>query len=150
MMSASTNDVLNRLLVVHNRSLPLYLVDAAPWMRPGDEHAWETLALIAEDNRATVDRIAHLILDGDGEVDLGDFPLNFTRYNDLSMEFIVQEVLRLQVRDIVTIERCVEELSNSPLAKAVAQESYGAALAHLDTLKELIAGEPATSGHATV
>lgn len=150
MMPASTNDVLNRLLVTHFRSLPMYLVEASPWLRPGDEHAMEVLKIIADDQRATAEKIGHTIMENDGEVDMGDFPLHFTRFNDLSMDFLMQEVLRRQLQDIVSIEACVEALATAPLAKALAQEAYGAALGHLDSLQEAIAGEQASASHASV
>src|SRR5262249_4719896 len=111
MMSPATIDVLNRLLVIHNRSLVTYLVEGCPWTRPGEERAFKALSLIAEDNRNTVNRIAHMIMDEGGAVDLGDYPLNFTRYNDLSLEFLLQESMRAQVEDSVKIEKCVEALS---------------------------------------
>ena len=150
MMSPATNDVLNRLLVIHNRSLANYIVDASPWLRPGEEPAFKALSLIAADLRVTVDRIAHFILDNDGEVETGDYPLHFTRYNDLSLDYLLQEMIQVQVEDIVKIERCVDALSTAPTAKALAQEAHGAALGHLDSLKELLSGEPAAAGHVAV
>src|SRR5262249_4709032 len=140
MISPATNEVLNRLLATINRSLPMYLVEACPWRRAGDEPAEQTLKLIVDDQRQTVDRLAHFILDENGVVDTGDFPLHFTRFNDLSLDFCVQEMLIAQVKDIVKIEQCVEQLADHPKAKALAQEAYGAALAHLDSLKELATG----------
>ena len=35
--------LLNHLLVVHYRSLTMYLMNAAPWTHRGDERATETL-----------------------------------------------------------------------------------------------------------
>jgi 4-hydroxy-L-threonine phosphate dehydrogenase PdxA len=66
------------------------------------------------------------------------------------MDFLMQEVLRRQLQDIVSIEACVEALATAPLAKALAQEAYGAALGHLDSLQEAIAGEQASASHASV
>lgn len=148
MTSLDTNLVLNRLLAIHARSLPMYLVDASPWRQPGSSPAAKTLALIADDHRRVVDQIANLILENGGEVDTGDFPIHFTRFNDLSMDYLVQEVLRRQVQDIVQIERCIEDLALAPHAKAVAQEAHGAALGHLDSLKELTSS--ASAVHASV
>lgn len=137
MSSQSTNQVLNRLLTTINRSLPMYLVDACPCFSNGDQRLASVLNLIVEDYRATVERIGEAITANDGTVNLGHFPINFTRFNDLSAKFLLQELIASQVRDIVTIESCVDQLNLAPMAKALAQETLGAALGHLDSLREI-------------
>ena len=49
MSTNRSTDVLNRLLVLHSRSLPLYLLDAAPWSQPSDEAALSVIRDIAHD-----------------------------------------------------------------------------------------------------
>ena len=48
MNSVDTNAVLNRLRVIHNRSLPTYLTYAVPWSHAGDEAAEDLFVLAAD------------------------------------------------------------------------------------------------------
>ena len=45
----STNDVLNRLLVIHSRSLPVYLTYAPPWWKDQNGRIAEVLHDLARD-----------------------------------------------------------------------------------------------------
>jgi hypothetical protein len=140
----STNrsiDVLNRLLVLHSRSLPLYLLDAAPWSQPSDEAALSVIRDIAHDQQDTAEQLVQLIMERNGTPEHGDFPLTFTIYNDLSVEFLVKEMLRRQKNELAEIENCAGRLANDETALAIAEESIGAAKAHLDSLRELAAGK---------
>ncbi len=78
MNSVSTNDVLNRIVVLHSRSLPVYLTYAPPWQMVGMAEAMTVIKQIAEDNQRTVDRLAAIILENGGTVDHGEFPMSFT------------------------------------------------------------------------
>jgi hypothetical protein len=137
MNAVSTNDVLNQLSVLHNRSLPMYLSYAAPWMGRGNEAAAQTLAQIVVDQQQTADRFGEMILENDGEVAQGQFPLAFASLHYLSFDFLLPKLIEHQKRDIAAIELCASRLSSSPLAKAVAEEALGAAKRHLDSLLEL-------------
>ena len=150
MKNVSTNDVLNRLLVLHNRSLPMYLANAVPWTRIGNEHAIEVLGQIVADQRHTVDRIGEMITESGGDVDVGEFPMVFTAYNDISFDFLLGLLITRQKRELAAIEQCLAQLGSAPLAKALAEEARGAALGHLDSLQELQPSALAVSSHGTV
>jgi hypothetical protein len=129
-------DPLNRLYVLHNRSLPIYLRDAAPWTHGGDEAAAQTLSHMIEDHAHTLERLGVMILDRDGALEHGRFPMEFTGWHDLAFDFILARLIERQRRDIRTIETCVRELEHDPQAKAVAEEILGQAKGHLDSLVE--------------
>ena len=137
MSSANSNDVLNRLSVIHNRSLPMYLGYAPPFYQRAKHEARQVLALIVDYQREIVDRIGSLIVDRNGTVDSGAFPMYFTGYHDLSVEFLITKVIELLLIDVTNIQACVDDLGNDPVAKAIAEEALGAAKGHLDTLQEL-------------
>jgi hypothetical protein len=137
-LSPNDVDVLNRLVVMHCRSLPVYLADTSPWGRPGQSDALKVLREMAVDHLATVDRLAELINDAGERVETGGFPLVFTCYNDLSLDFLVRKALELQQRDLREIDDCIAQLEGAPRALALAQEIRGSALAHLDGLHEVI------------
>lgn len=139
MNSVDTNAVLNRLRVIHNRSLPTYLSSAVPWSRAGGEAASETLAQIAEDHKTMVDRLGQLILENGGVTEPGSFPLEFTSLHYLSLDFLMGKLIETQQELIREIEDCVQQLHLSPSSQAVAQEALGEAKGHLESLKELAA-----------
>ena len=138
-----TLNVLNHLLAIHNRSLPVYLRSARPWSGRDGEAAMEVLDAIAEADFAMVDRIGAIIIELDGVVRYGEFPHRFADWHDLSLDFIVAKVTELQKLDIQRIQKCVEWLEGSPRAKALAQEALGEAKAHLESLEELAAAQSA-------
>ncbi|NIP84833.1 MAG: hypothetical protein GTO03_04460, partial [Planctomycetales bacterium] len=76
-------DLLNQLLVIHYRSLPMYLLDAAPWTHRGDEPATEALQDIVSDQQRTCQRIADAVIQREGIVRMGDYPTEFTDMNFL-------------------------------------------------------------------
>lgn len=145
MNAAQSIKTLNRLLVFHHRSLPMYLSYAVPWKRQNDQAALDVLSHIVEDQKEMVDRIGEMILEREGDIEHGEFPIYFTGLHDLSVEYLLHRVVADQRRDIAAIEQCVTELESDPLAKALAQECLGAAKGHLDSLEELI--QPAGSAN---
>jgi hypothetical protein len=135
-------NVLNHLLAIHNRSLAMYIGSARPWARRKDEPAVKALLDIARANQRLVDRIGAMIIELDGVVRYGEFPLRYADWHDLSVEFMLVRALEGQERDIVRITKCIEWLANAPRARALAEEALGEAKAHLDTLREFTS-EPA-------
>ena len=136
MNDALLNNILNRLLTLHTRSLPMYLRYASPYAVRGREHEIELTGQIAADQQAFAERFADLILEI-GEIDDGEFPMVFTGYNDLSFDYLVQRMIAHQESDIRTIEACIAQLTDAPRARALAEEALGAAKGHLDSLREL-------------
>jgi hypothetical protein len=131
-------DVLSRLFQIVNRSLPMYLIGAEPWTRPGDEPAAKALADIVADQKLYAGRVAEAILRERGRVDGGDFPMEFTELNMLSLDFLLGEMIRRQKLDIAAIERYVAELSGNLPYQVIAEEVLGNGRGHLDMLEELV------------
>jgi len=121
MSSDKSTDVLNRLLVLHSRTLPLYLLDAAPWTQAGDDHSISVLHDIAHDQQDTAERIVAILMDRNGTPARGDFPLMFTAFNDLSVDYLVREMIRRQKIEINSIEQCVRQLAGDAEAVALAE-----------------------------
>ena len=142
MNAPTTNDLLNRLLILHERSLPVYVSYALSDQLDATPKFAAVIRQMVEDQRRTVDRLATLILDNGGDVDRGEFPMNFTGYNDLSVKFLLHKIIERQEKTIAMIEKIVEGLSTAPYAQAAAREALGEAKGHLENLQEL-AAEPA-------
>ena len=146
MADSETCAILNRLLVVVYRSLPMYFADVPPWSAPGSERAFETLSEIVREQKSLSQRLANFILDRHCRVEMGEYPMEFTGLHDCALDYLIGRMIAYQKRDIRLIERCVEELGPDARAKALADEALGAARGHLESLEELVA-KPSLSVH---
>ena len=135
--SEQTVNVLNHLLAIHNRSLPVYLRSAQPYVGRNGDAALELLDAIADAHFAMVDRIGEMIIELNGVIRYGEFPHRFADWHDLSLDFLLGKLIELQRLDIDRITKCVQWLEDSPRAKAIAQEALGEAKAPLESLEEL-------------
>ena len=131
--------VLNELLAIHYRSLPMYLTLASPWKHRGDEKATELLKDVVEDQQETCRKVAELVVQRGAVVETGEFPTHFTELHFLSLDFMLQELVKTQRDDLTDIERCAQRLWNDPPAEAIAREAVGAARGHLQSLEEIVA-----------
>jgi hypothetical protein len=138
MISHDSKNALNRLLVIIYRSLPMYLADAVPWMHPGDEKAKHVLNHIATDYRMYSGRIADSLLARRERFTFGEYPMTFTDTHDLSLDYLIRELVDYQRQDIAEIEKCVVDLKADGSARALAEEVLGNARGHLESLKELL------------
>jgi len=123
--------------MLHGKSLPVYLSYARPYQLRGDEAAAEALNSISQAQQEMADRLAALVVEEDGVVINGDFPIYFTGLHDLSYDYLVKEMITLQKREIASIEAAANDLRLAPMARALADEALGEAKGHLDVLVEL-------------
>ena len=136
-----THEKLNKLLAIHYRSFPMYLVWATPYRRAEDEHALKTIQQIVDDQKAISARIVELITDRNWRVDYGDFPITFTSSHDLALDFLVRRLVQWQKGTVTAIQECYDALADDPLAQGLADECLGTAKGHLETLEELQQGK---------
>ena len=144
-MNLSTNDVLNKLLVIHTRSLPMYLSYALPWQVKNHPRFKEALENIVHLQQDMADRLATLVLDNGGNLDFGEFPMHFTGLHDLSVEYVLGQCIERQRKEVAIIEKCVSLLAMAPYAQAVAQEALGEAKGHLESLQAVTREESQAS-----
>ena len=71
------------------------------------------------------------------DVAAGEFPMMFTAWHDLSIEFCLAKMIQRQKEAIQFIEQAVAALDRFPLAKALVEEALGASRGHLESLQEL-------------
>jgi hypothetical protein len=137
MSPPSTTEILNRLLVLHMRSLAMYLSYAPPYELARHAQAKAVLDQIVEDHKRTVDRLGTLILDSGGTIDYGEFPMSFTSLHDLSLSYLIKQLIERQQKHIVVCERLADQLGMAPYAQAAAREVVGEAKGHQENLQEL-------------
>lgn len=140
---ADVRAALTELLVRVYRSLPMYLASIGRWAHEADEQATCTLRLIAADQQALSNRIALLICQRYGRAETGGFPMSYTGLHDLSLDYLLRQLVEAQRQDVRAIERLVDRFPGDAQARALAQEALGAAQGHLETLSELAAGAAA-------
>jgi hypothetical protein len=136
MTLTSTIQTLNDLLHILCRSLPAYLVDAKPWASSGNQQVCKILDRLGADQQRYARRVERAIIDLGGRPDPGCFPKSFAAKNDLSVEYLRQEVIAQLEQDIAAIEVCAAQLSNTALFHALAEEILGNAKGHLEIFKE--------------
>ena len=137
MSPPSTTEILNRLLVLHMRSLPMYLSYAPPYQLYSNEKATGVLDQIVEDHKGTVDRLGTLILDSSGTIDYGEFPMSFTSLHDLSLPYLLKLLIERQQKHVAACEKLADALNMAPYAQAASREIVGEAKGHLEMLQEL-------------
>lgn len=133
-------DLLNELFRTVYRSLPMYLKSAPPWSDPAHQAAREALDNIICDQQQTSQRIGEAILDRDGAVIPGDFPMVYTGINDVSIDYLLAHLFQQQHELVSDIEAIVAQLQQTPDgdARELAEETLGSERAHLETLESLI------------
>jgi hypothetical protein len=92
---------------------------------------------MAKDHLSIVERLAEEILSRERRVDRGMFPMAFTSLNDLSLAYLLRRLTDQQQRDIRALEQAVESLGHDARAQALAEDALGAAVGHLDNLREV-------------
>lgn len=117
----------------------MYLVSAPPHRQLGDDGAWAVIQQIIEDQQTMIDKIADHVESLDGTPNMGEFPMEFTGMHDLSMEFILRKALERQKIERTLVEQISSDLESGSQARALAQESLGAAKAHVESLEECLA-----------
>jgi hypothetical protein len=78
--------------------------------------------------------VAEAIGERGGRPDPGRFPTEFAAKNDLSLAFLLREIVESQRDEIASIERCVGQLEAESALHALAEEVLGNAKGHLDIL----------------
>jgi hypothetical protein len=137
MNALETIPVLNRLLGLLCRSLPAYLADVKTLGRPEGQRTRTALNRLVADQRMYAGRVAEAISECGGQPDPGRFPTEFAAKNDLSIDFLFQEIVACQDRDVVSIGLCVCQLEGDSALHALAEEILGNAKGHLDILLEM-------------
>ena len=140
---SSIIDILNRMLGIHNASLVSYIKYAEPWVAYGQEESMALVKDAIEDQERSVKILGERILELGGIVQPGAFPLTFTSFHDVSLDYLLNVLLVAQQDDIDVIQQCVNSLEVDTRDRAIAEEILGNAQAHLETFQEIVSGETA-------
>jgi len=136
-------ELLNRVAALHHRSLPTYLTYARPWVRSGSEAKAAIIDDMAIDHHDLVQRILRVLEADDRPVSLGDFPMEYTDLNDLSLDFILQELTHYERRLLKTLEEIATWMDRDQPPYLLVNMAIGLAIGHLENLAEANGDSPA-------
>jgi hypothetical protein len=140
MSSPDTIAILNRLLVILERSFPQYMRYARPYIPPGRENVMATVHQIVAGQDALAERVSQQIFASSGLPDHGEFPIEFTDTHDLAIDFLVDEAAACMKQDVADLEQCVDKLRFAPAAQSLAAEALGMTKGYLEMLQRLNEG----------
>ncbi|PQO30694.1 hypothetical protein C5Y96_14635 [Blastopirellula marina] len=143
MLPARQFELLNRIAALHHRSLPTYLTYARPWVSSGSESKAVIIDDIAADHHDLVQRTLRVLEADDRPVALGDFPMEYTDLNDLSLDFILQELTHYERRLLKTLEEIASWMDREQSSYFLVNMAIGMAMGHLENLAETKGGSPA-------
>jgi hypothetical protein len=138
MSQSDTISALNELLALCVRSFPMYLRDTGWTAGPRDDQIAEVFRQIAADQTHLAGRVVKEILASGGNLDDGEFPMEFTELHDLSSDYLLQRAIEYQRELIDGIASCVTRLRLAPAASPLAEEALGLAKGHLESLQETV------------
>lgn len=134
-MNADPTDVLNRLLRMLHRSLPMYLAETGACEVWADRSLAMAVTNIAADQRQLSQRLIEAVHHDGGRPTLGSFPMRFTDLHDLSSDFLRQEVLHEQSDEEECLRQCVASLPDETPQRALAEEILGNLQGHRAVLQ---------------
>jgi hypothetical protein len=144
----TANLALNEILVILHRALPAYLSHAAPWVAYGNEEAHRVLARLVAEKEDHVHRITELLDARRHTIDRGEFPMDYTSLHDVSLDFLIKQLIREQRIDVGRIDACERRLSGDREGRGLAAEVLDAAQRHLRWLETLGSPEPIANSSA--
>jgi hypothetical protein len=131
-------EVLNRLLALLDCSLARYLSFARPWVRRRYLLLDAVARRMSYEHEIFARRIARLISDRRGMVQSCVFPMGFTSYNDLSLEFLAPQLLEHQRALVVTAEESAKQLDEDPEVRRVVNKIVASLQRYAELLQELL------------
>ncbi|MCE5269089.1 MAG: hypothetical protein LLG00_14535 [Planctomycetaceae bacterium] len=126
---------LNRILGLLCHSLPAYLSEAKPWRGFSYGEVDAVIERLAADQHRYARRVAEAITRLGGQPNPGHFRAAFAAKNDLSMDYLLHDVLECQEQDIASITRYAAEVDGVPALHALIEEILGNAKGYRDVLK---------------
>jgi bacterioferritin (cytochrome b1) len=143
--AAAGTQALNRLLALLRYSLASYLPYARPWAHAGNARLLEAVRRVTADHQAQAQRVARMILARRGKIEPGCFPMRFTAYSDLALDYLARRLAEQQGEMVREIAACVADLSGDSEARQLAEEILVGEKQHLRTLVGLVS-PPAAGG----
>lgn len=132
-------EILNQLVGMLDCSLARYLSYAQPWARRPYMLLDALARRLSHEHESFAACIAQLIVARRGIISRRQFPMDFTYYNDLSLEYLAPRLLEHQRALIVSAEQCAGELTHDPEAQRLVNQLVTSLRQYSSLLVELLA-----------
>jgi len=111
-MSFEVDALLGRLLVRLHRSLLQYVSQVSVWSPsdPSSSAAAQEIERLAARQAESVRALGAYLVEEKGRVDQGVFPVEFSDLQDLSLSFLLPQILRDQREAAAAVERALRDL----------------------------------------
>jgi hypothetical protein len=139
--------ILNRLVEMLDCSLARYLFYARPWARRPYMLLHALARSLSREHESFAGDIAQLIVARRGTVTSCRFPMNFTSYNDLSLEYLAPRLLEHQRALVASAKRCAGELAHDPEARRLVNKLEASLREYAGLLGELLAPHRIATPH---
>jgi hypothetical protein len=130
-------NLLNQLLSLNYCSAVRYIGRADPWTPHDRQGDLTTLHRIGSEQEKLAGEIAKVVLDENGTPDAGDYGLEFAGTHNLSLEYLIDFVIRQHRLDREAMAALRQDLANHPRGHDLAIESIHLADRHLQDLERL-------------
>jgi hypothetical protein len=130
--------VLNDVLIALHRSLLQYTHEAWPWTTARSSATRDAIATIATEQHETVDRLTELLRDRGYPVSFSTYP-DFSRFNYVSVEFLLKQLVKNQEQVAARCEAAARELADEPEDGGLVHTIAVAETDRLRRLRELVA-----------
>jgi hypothetical protein len=131
--------ILNELFARLDCSMARYLSCARPWVRRPNMLLDALVRRMSYEHEILASNIARLIHDRCGAVRSCVFPMGFTSYNDLSLEYLAPRLLDHERALIASAEEYAERLKGDPEARRVVGKIVASLRRYATVLAELLA-----------
>ncbi|MEZ6131282.1 MAG: hypothetical protein R3C59_21615 [Planctomycetaceae bacterium] len=98
------SDRLHRVLVSINRSLLQYASQCAPWTPVGEAGRLALIRSLAATQQESIQQLCDLLIERRDTIDWGAFPVEYTSYNFVSLDFLWPKI----ISDQTPLERLIE------------------------------------------
>ncbi len=135
---------LNRLHYLMLRSFAAYSTDVRPVTYRGPKEMRDLLLRIAEEQRALADRIAAAIVEHHAAVETGQFPIEFTSWNDVALPRILERSVEL-LRQVIAEADAISGRDSGAPVYHFAREVLNLTQRHVESLEEALGAKAETA-----
>ncbi len=145
MSEQQQNERLNEVLVRILRGLLQYTGECWPWSSAanGDEHV--AVMRLVDEQQEQIRELSELLNERGALIDFGTYPTEYTDLNYVSLDYMLDELIREQQALIADLKQAITDCASDPEGQELLTEIEPQAQQHLDTLKELAAARTADS-----
>lgn len=144
MISPDAISALNRLHFLMLRSFAAYSVAVRPVTFRGPEELRDLLIKITEEQQALARQIAASIHERNAAVESGQFPIEFTAWNDVALPRILQRTVELLKKVIVEAEAIAARDLEAPVFH-FAKEVENLSRQHVELLENVLGVKAGTA-----